>query len=108
MKPRPLITMSLALLLLVALPSVCLADDTAAVFKSRCAPCHGADGSGNTPMGKKIGAKSLGSPEVQKLSDADLQKAITAGKGKMPAFGSKLSAAQAADLVKLVRGFAAK
>lgn len=97
-----------ALLLLVSVPSLALADDAAAVFKSRCAPCHGADGSGNTPMGKKVGAKALGSAEVQKLTDADLQKAVTSGKGKMPEFGSKLSSAQIGELVKFVRTLGAK
>ena len=108
MKPRSFIPGILALLLVAALPMAAYGADAAAVFKSRCAPCHGADGSGNTPMGKKIGAKPLGSPEVQKLTDADLLKIIKAGKGKMPEFGTKLSATETADLVKLVRGFAKK
>lgn len=94
--------------LALSLPGIALAEDAAATFKSRCSPCHGADGSGNTPMGKKAGAKALGSAEVQKLSDADLQKIIAEGKGKMPAFAGKLSAEQIAGLVKLIRGFAAK
>lgn len=102
---RSRITIAIAFLLLFSLPALLLADDAAAVFKSRCSPCHGSDGSGNTPMGKKVGAKALGSPEVQKLADADLQKTVTAGKGKMPEFGSKLSAAQIGDLVKLIRTF---
>ena len=55
-----------------------------------------------------MGAKALGSPEVQKLADADLQKTITSGKNKMPEFGSKLKPEQIKDLVKLVRSFAAK
>jgi mono/diheme cytochrome c family protein len=97
-----------AFLLVVALPSALLAEDAAAIFNSRCAPCHARDGSGNTPMGKKIGAKALGSPEVQKLSDADLQKTIASGKGKMPGFGTKLSPEQIGEVVKLIRSFAAK
>ena len=93
----------LALLIVIALP--CMADDAKATFASKCTPCHGADGSGNTPMGKKIGAKSLGSPDVQKKSDADLSKVIGAGSGKMPSFAGKLSADQIAGLVKFVRSF---
>ena len=95
----------LALLLMFSISTMALAEDAAAIFKSRCTPCHGTDGSGNTPMGKKVGAKSLASPEVQKLSDADLTKVVKSGKGKMPAFGT-LNATQLADLVKLIRGFA--
>lgn len=103
MKARSIAPALLAFAL--AVPSLSLAADAASNFKTRCTPCHGSDGSGNTPMGKKVGAKALASPEVQKLSDADLQKAITAGKGKMPEFGSKLSAEQIGDLVKFVRSF---
>ena len=108
MKPRSFTSLFLALLLLFALPALCLAEDAAAAYKSRCTPCHGADGSGNTPMGKKAGAKSLGSAEVQKRSDTEMQKTITAGQGKMPEFGSKLKPEQVADLVKLIRTFAPK
>jgi mono/diheme cytochrome c family protein len=97
-----------AFLLVVSFPAALMAEDAAAMFVSRCAPCHAKDGSGNTPMGKKIGAKALGSAEVQKLSDADLLKFITDGKGKMPSFGTKLSAEQIQELVKLVRSFATK
>ncbi len=96
------------LLLAMAIPCAAFGDDAPAIFKSKCAPCHAADGSGNTPMGKKIGAKALGSPEVQKQSDADLQKIITSGKGKMPSFSNKLSSEQIGDMVKFIRSFAAK
>lgn len=103
MKSRVLCPL-LALLLIFSISTMALAEDAAAIFKSRCTPCHGADGSGNTPMGKKVGAKSLGSAEVQKMSDAELTSVVKAGKGKMPAFGT-LNAAQLTDLVKLIRGF---
>jgi mono/diheme cytochrome c family protein len=106
MKFRSIATIALTAAL--ALPCVSLGADATATFKTRCAPCHGNDGSGNTPMGKKVGAKALGSAEVQKLSDADLLKIVTAGKNKMPEFGTKLSPEQIGEVVKLVRGFAAK
>jgi mono/diheme cytochrome c family protein len=96
------------LLALVVPCSALAADDAAAMFKARCSPCHGADGSGDTPMGKKVAAKALGSPEVQKQTDEQLQKVIGSGKGQMPKFSDRLSAAQIADLVKVVRGFAKK
>lgn len=108
MKARSFTTVAIAILLVVSVPAVLLAEDAAAIFSSRCAPCHAKDGSGNTPMGKKVGAKALGSPEVQKLTDGDLQKTISMGKGKMPAFGTKLSGDDIAQVVKLIRGFAAK
>ena len=81
----------------------CFADatDSAALFKSKCAMCHGPDGTGN-PMGQKLGVKSYKSPEIQKQSDGDLQKTITNGKGKMPSYKT-LTPEQVDGLVKYVR-----
>ena len=94
--------------LLIALPMTALADDAAALFKSKCAMCHGATGAGDTPMGKKLALKSLASPEVQKLTDAKITEVITKGSGKMPPFGGKITDAQVKSLVAVVRGFAKK
>lgn len=80
-----------------------MADDGAATFKAKCATCHGADGSGNTPMGKKLKVRNLGSAEVQKQSDAQLAGVISKGKRKMPAFGKSLSADQINQLVAHIR-----
>jgi len=73
--------------------------DGAATYKTKCAPCHGADGSGQTAVGKNLKVRDLRSPEVQKLSDAEITKVLTEGKGKMPK--SKLPA----DDIKAVIGF---
>lgn len=81
------------------------APDGAAIYKAKCAACHSADGSGSSPMGKKMGIRDLGSPEVQKLTDAELTKITTDGKGKMPPFKGKLSAEEIAAVVKHVRSF---
>lgn len=73
------------------------------LFKSKCAMCHGADGSGNTMMGKKYNIKDLRSEEVQKMTDAQLEEIITKGKDKMPAYEGKLTKDQISDLVKYIR-----
>jgi cytochrome c6 len=83
-----------------------LAADGAAVYKSKCAMCHGADGAGQTPTGKTMKLKDLGSDEVQKMSDADMKKLTADGKGKMPAYKAKLSAEEIDLVVKFVRSFA--
>lgn len=98
-----LISTTVLILLIVALPLA--ADDAKATFGAKCTPCHGANGTGDTPMGKKLGAKSLASAEVQKKSDADLTKVIVGGSGKMPSF-KQLPADQVAGLVKYIRGLA--
>jgi cytochrome c6 len=79
------------------------AADGAAVFKAKCAMCHGADGSASTGMGKSLGLKPLSSPEVQKMSDADLTGLVTNGKGKMPAYKGKLSDEEISAVVKYVK-----
>jgi mono/diheme cytochrome c family protein len=56
-----------------------------AIFDKSCKGCHGADGTPNAAMAKalKVDMKDLKSPEVQSMSDADLQAVVTMGKGKM-------------------------
>jgi mono/diheme cytochrome c family protein len=77
--------------------------ESAGLYKSHCAMCHGADGTGNTPMGKRLNLKDLASAEVQHMTDADFKQIIENGKGKMPAFKSKLKAEQVQDLVAYLR-----
>ena len=78
--------------------------DAASLFKAKCAVCHGADGSGNTAMGKQMQAPDLRSEEVQKQTDAQLIDATTNGKGKkMPAYKGKLTDDQIKQLVAYIR-----
>lgn len=79
------------------------AADGAAIFKAKCAMCHGADGSASSGMGKSMGLKSLGSPEVQTMSDADMAALIANGKGKMPASKGKLTDEEISAVVKYVK-----
>ena len=73
------------------------------LFKTKCAACHGPDGKGEVPMGKKLGARNLSSAEVQAQSDAQLTEVVTKGKNKMPAYDGKLTKEQIADLVAHIR-----
>lgn len=79
------------------------AADPSALFKTNCAPCHGADGKGKTPVGKSLHVKDLAADEVQAQSDADLCKIILEGKGKMPAYNGKLSDDEIRALVTFIR-----
>jgi mono/diheme cytochrome c family protein len=79
-----------------------------AIYKAKCTPCHAADGSGNNVMGKKLNIRDLRSPEVQKMSDADLTGIISKGKDKMPAYEKTLKPADIAGLVGYIRSIAAK
>jgi cytochrome c6 len=96
--------MTRAALLLVLLAASASADvDPAAVFKTNCAACHGADGKGKSPMGKTLHVKDLASDDVQAQSDADLRKIIIDGKGKMPAYKGKLTDDEVGALVSFIR-----
>ena len=94
-------TIIIAVLALLAMPLA--AEDGAALFKAKCAMCHGPDGSGQTPVGKSLKVRNLGSADVQKQSDAELSKTILDGKNKMPANKGKLSDAEVKALIAHIR-----
>jgi mono/diheme cytochrome c family protein len=109
LRSTPVLVFSLAVCVTL-IPSAALrADDSGAgLYKAKCAACHGGDGSGTTTVGKSLKVRDLRSPDVQKLSDTELTKVIADGKGKMPAYAAKLSAAQIESLVAAIRATAAK
>jgi mono/diheme cytochrome c family protein len=82
------------------------AQDAAGIYKAKCSACHGADGKGATPVGTKMGIKDLASPEVQKMSDAELTAIISDGKDKMPGYGKSLKPDQIKELVGYIRSLA--
>lgn len=96
------IMLALGVLVMMVAPAA-LADDAAALYKTKCAMCHAADGSGNTPMGTKTGAHDFRSAEVQKMTDAQLIELTTKGKNKMPAYDKKLTADELKGLVAYIR-----
>jgi len=73
-----------------------------ATFRTKCAMCHGPDGSGSE-VGKSMNVPDLRSPAVQKLSDAELTQVISNGKGGMPSFKSSLREDQIHSLVADIR-----
>jgi cytochrome c6 len=78
----------------------------AATFKAKCVLCHGADGAGNTPLGKQLQAANLRSKEVQKLSDEELRKVVHDGQANMPPFGEQLTDDEISQVIQSVRTFA--
>lgn len=57
------------------------------IYERRCALCHGQDGSPQESVAKMLQAEipHLGSPRVQSRSDAEIQKVVKDGAGKMKA-----------------------
>lgn len=87
---------------MIALPAIAQQSGEA-TYKAKCAMCHGADGIGNTPVGKNMNVRSLKSPEDVKATDAELFKQTKEGVGKMPAYAGKLTDAQIQDVVAYIR-----
>ena len=99
---RSAMFLGLAIVLsLWSLPSA--AQDAAGIYVSKCKMCHGPDGKGDTPIGKKMGIRDLTSADVQKASDAELAGIIKKGKNKMPAYDGKLKDSEIKDLVAYIR-----
>jgi len=101
-------TRSIAILAIVALVALPMFGDGAATFKAKCSSCHGADGSGQTSVGKNLKLRDLRSGEVQKQTDLELTKIISGGKGKMPPYGKQLSEPDVAALISHIRTLKSK
>ena len=84
---------ALAIVATMAMPL--FAADGAAIFKAKCAMCHGADGSRPAPKG-------INGPDTKAKGAAGLNTIVTNGSGKMPAYGAKLSAEEISAAVDYV------
>jgi mono/diheme cytochrome c family protein len=85
-----------------ALPAV----DSAQLYAKQCASCHGKDGRAKTLKGKLKHARNLTDAEWQeKVSEERIFNSIMNGKGKMPAYGKKLSQDQIEALASYIRAF---
>jgi mono/diheme cytochrome c family protein len=109
-----IVTLAIPLIsILLLLPGATMATGSESgaaegLFKAKCAVCHGVDGSGNTVMGKKLNVRDLRSPQVQKISDTELNHIIARGKEKMPSFEKALGRDQVDQLVSYTRELAKK
>jgi mono/diheme cytochrome c family protein len=109
MKTKTLLRSALALALTLTLAGLARAADAPDNWKTKCAMCHGADGSGQTPVGKKLKLKDYTSADAQaKMTDEEILKAITDGvtedgKSRMPAFKDRLTPDEIKALAARVR-----
>jgi mono/diheme cytochrome c family protein len=83
-------------------------DAAAKIFAEKCEVCHGKNGTGDTSVGKILGAANLTSAKVQAEPDAQLAVSIAEGKNRMPAFKTMLTEQQIQDLLRYVRQFGKK
>lgn len=99
------------LLSLLAIPSARMAERGSVeagktVFMNQCAACHGADASGKTPMARslKVIIPDYRSQAVHSLTDEDIKRVVTEGKGTMPPV-TGLSAGDISNVIAFVRSF---
>ena len=91
--------------------TVLLAADAKENYTKECAKCHGADGKGQTKMGKQSGAKDYTDPKVQaEMDDTKAAKQIKEGmkengKEKMKAYADKFSDDEIKALIAHMRTF---
>jgi cytochrome c553 len=102
--------LALSLLASAFMAAAAYAATAADNWDNNCAKCHGADGSGNTKMGKKLKLKDYTDANVQAgLKDEGIFKAIKDGvkdengKDRMKGFKDDLSDAEVTDLIASIR-----
>lgn len=80
------------------------------LFKQNCARCHGADGRGETSLGKIMNAPDMTDADwwQKRGSTSAIVRTVTNGKGGMPAFKKKLTRQEINSLVSYVRRFKSK
>jgi mono/diheme cytochrome c family protein len=91
---------AVGLLALVAGPAIS-AEDGAALYKAKCAMCHGENG-----VAKKMAepSRNLNDPKFQEaVSKDEIVKVLTEGRGKKKSMKDKLSAEQMAAVAAHVK-----
>jgi len=83
------------------------------IFKRQCVACHGESGEGNGPAAVAFNPKPIDLTDANttldvgkslgELTDDELAKILTDGKGSMPAFGALLSPDDIKSLVAYIR-----
>jgi mono/diheme cytochrome c family protein len=93
----------IVLTVFLAAATSAFADDGKGLYDTKCAMCHGKDGVAKPP-GK--GSRDFNDPAYQAASSVDDIVSITAnGKGKMPAYRSKLTPEQIRAIAAYVKTF---
>ena len=80
---------------------------TPALFKEKCARCHGEDGRGQTVIGRMVNAPDFTDENWwnEEKDERRFVRSITEGKGEMPAFGKKLTRPEIRALAAYVKTF---
>ncbi len=81
-------------------------------WENHCLKCHGADGKGQTRVGKRLKVKDYTDPKVQaEMTDEEIIRVTTEGvvdengKERMKSFKDELSSDEIEELVAYIRAF---
>ena len=74
-----------------------------AIYKAKCATCHGATGTPSAGMAKMMGIKATSDADIQKLTVDQISTTVKAGKGKMKPIAG-LTDAQIKDVSTFFKG----
>ncbi len=78
------------------------AESGEAIYKAKCASCHGSAGTPSPGMAKMMGVKPVSDPAVKGMTVAQMEAVVKSGKGKMkPVAG--LTDAQVKEVVTYFR-----
>jgi mono/diheme cytochrome c family protein len=93
-----MLVLTVAVALFILIPSLSWAEDGAALYKAKCAMCHGPDGAGKPA----VKAPSLISDEAKKKTDEELTKAVETNP-KHAALAKALTPDQVKAIVAAIR-----
>ncbi len=96
-------TLTFALSALTFTPGALAFQSAKSLYVSKCAVCHGNDGSANTAKGKELNVRSLRSEEFKKMPDAKALEILLKGKGKMEGYEKTLGKEKVAELLVYCR-----
>ncbi len=83
--------------------SVAVSPSPRSVYTQYCARCHGSDGRSDTKDGRETEADDLSGGKVKNMSVGKMTRIIKNGKGEMPGFAKKMTAAQITQVIGYVR-----
>lgn len=97
------LTITCALLILAGGATAWAQGDAKDLYNSKCAVCHGPDGTAKTAMGKKLKVQDAHAA-VSKMSEDQMITVVTNGKGPdMYGFGKQFTKEQIKGLVDYYR-----
>ena len=100
------LTITCAVLLLAGAATIWAQGDSKDLYMSKCATCHGPDGTAKTAMGKKLKVQDAHAA-VGKMSEEQMITIVTDGKGQdMSGYGKQFKPEQIKGLVDYYRGLA--